>query len=89
MMHSMFAVAVGMILAAETLGGPQAVPTPEQVAWHHAEMGMFIHFAPNTWQDSEYDRRDTPLDQINPEQFSTPTSGWTWRKAWAHDISYL
>ncbi len=70
-MHSMFAVAVGMILAAETLGGPQAVPTPEQVAWHHAEMGMFIHFAPNTWQDSEYDRRDTPLDQINPEQLDT------------------
>ncbi len=56
---------------AEDLTGPRAVPTPEQVAWHDAEIGMFIHFAPNTWQDSEYDRRDTPLDQINPERLET------------------
>jgi alpha-L-fucosidase len=56
---------------AEDLSGPRALPTAEQVAWHDAEIGMFIHFAPNTWQDSEGDRRDTPLDQINPEKLDT------------------
>ncbi len=70
-MTSMFAVAVGVFLAAHDLGGPRAMPTPEQVEWHNAEMGMFIHFAPNTWQDSECDRRDTPLDKINPEKLDT------------------
>jgi len=32
---------------------------------------MFIHFAPNTWQDQEYDHRSTPLDQINPAKLDT------------------
>ena len=27
---------------------------------------MFVHFAPNTWQDKEYDARTTPLTEINP-----------------------
>jgi alpha-L-fucosidase len=70
-MISMVALAVGMILAADDLSGPRALPTPDQVAWQNAEMGMFIHFAPNTWQDSEGDRRDTPLDRINPEKLDT------------------
>ena len=29
-------------------------------------MGMFIHFAPNTWQNSEYDNLSTPPSVINP-----------------------
>jgi alpha-L-fucosidase len=29
-------------------------------------MGMFIHFAPNTWQNSEYDTLSTPPSAINP-----------------------
>lgn len=70
-MISMLAVAVGMLLSAEELTGPKALPTPEQAAWHDTEIGMFIHFAPNTWQDCEYDRRDTPLDQINPIKLDT------------------
>lgn len=49
----------------------RARPTPEQAAWQDCELGMFIHFAPNTWQDEEYDRRDTPLDKINPEHLDT------------------
>jgi alpha-L-fucosidase len=28
---------------------------------------MFVHFAPNTWQDREYDDRSTPLSAINPD----------------------
>lgn len=50
---------------------PRAKPSPEQLAWQDAEIGMFIHFAPNTWQDQEYDARTTPLDQINPAQLDT------------------
>lgn len=46
-------------------------PTPQQAAWHDCEIGMFIHFAPNTWQDQEYDGRTTPLSEINPVQLDT------------------
>lgn len=28
-----------------------ARPTPQQVAWHDLVLGMFIHLAPQTWQD--------------------------------------
>ncbi len=28
---------------------------------------MFVHFAPNTWQDREYDDRSTPLSAITPD----------------------
>jgi alpha-L-fucosidase len=32
---------------------------------------MFVHFAPNTWQDREYDDLSTPLSAINPAQLDT------------------
>jgi alpha-L-fucosidase len=48
-----------------------ARPTPEQVAWHDTEIGMFIHFAPNTWQDLEGDDLSTPLANINPAKLDT------------------
>ena len=34
-------------------------------------MGMFVHFAPNTWQDKESDNLSTPLSAINPEKLNT------------------
>lgn len=43
-----------------------ARPTADQTAWADLEIGMFVHFAPNTWQDKEYDERTTPLREINP-----------------------
>jgi len=48
-----------------------AKPTPLQAAWQDLELGMFIHFAPNTWQDQEYDDRTTPLEKINPKDLNT------------------
>jgi len=44
-----------------------ARPTPEQVVWQDLEIGMFVHFAPNTWQDLEYDNRSTPLSAMQPD----------------------
>ena len=44
-----------------------ALPTAAQRAWADLEIGMFIHFAPNTWQNQEYDDRTTPLAQITPD----------------------
>jgi alpha-L-fucosidase len=49
-------------LAADSL----ARPTPAQLAWQDLELGMFIHFAPNTWQDKEYDDRSLPPSAIMP-----------------------
>ena len=46
---------------------PLARPTPAQLAWADLEIGMFIHFALNTWQNKEYDDRSTPLAQISPD----------------------
>src|SRR5438105_7190228 len=46
-------------------------PTPEQLGWQDAEIGMFIHFAPNTWTDQEYDDLSLPLSKWNPEKLDT------------------
>jgi alpha-L-fucosidase len=61
----MFALLASFALAVLPL------PSPEQVEWQDCEMGMFLHFAPNTWQDQEYDNLSTPLSQINPEKLDT------------------
>lgn len=44
-----------------------ALPTAAHRAWADLEIGMFVHFGPNTWQDEEYDTRTTPLDRITPD----------------------
>ncbi|MFH1738610.1 MAG: alpha-L-fucosidase [bacterium] len=48
-----------------------ALPTLEQIVWQDYEIGMFIHFSMNTWQDQEYDDLSTPLSQFNPRQLDT------------------
>jgi alpha-L-fucosidase len=48
-----------------------ARPSPQQLAWHDLELGMFVHIAPQTWQDSESDRMSTPLAAINPGKLDT------------------
>ncbi len=48
-----------------------ARPSVEQRAWQDLGMGMFVHFAPNTWQDLESDDLSTPLAKINPAKLDT------------------
>lgn len=55
----------------ESLPAPRALPTPDQAAWQDLEIGMFVHFAPNTWQDVESDNLSTPLSEINPKRLDT------------------
>ncbi len=43
------------------------LPTRNQLQWSDLEVGMFVHFAPNTWQDREYDDRSVPPSAINPD----------------------
>lgn len=71
LMAVMVAISLVAVAGAAESTEDRARPTPEQVAWQDAELGMFIHFAPNTWQDEEYDKRTTPLEQINPERLDT------------------
>jgi alpha-L-fucosidase len=58
-----------------SLGSPAneklALPSADQGAWQDLEIGMFVHFAPNTWQDREYDDLSTPLSAIDPAQLDT------------------
>ncbi|MGD8451505.1 MAG: alpha-L-fucosidase [Phycisphaerae bacterium] len=57
---------------AQSTGVPGlARPTPAQIAWQDCELGMFIHFAPNTWLDREYDDLALPLERFNPAELNT------------------
>lgn len=57
----------GLVRAAENAGVPRAIPSTDLLAWQDLEIGMFVHFAPNTWQDKEGDDLSTPLSAINPD----------------------
>ena len=48
-----------------------ATPTPEQAAWHDLELGMFIHFGLETYQDTETDDFSTKLQDFNPSKLDT------------------
>jgi alpha-L-fucosidase len=48
-----------------------ARPTLDQLKWQDLEMGMFIHFAPNTWQGVEQDNLSTPLSEVKPKLLNT------------------
>lgn len=57
--------------AESALSTPRALPSTDQIAWQDLEMGMFVHFAPNTWQNVESDNLSTPLSAINPVKLDT------------------
>jgi len=61
----------GALPSLAAAGVATARPTPQQVAWQDLEFGMFVHFAPNTWQDTESDNLSTPLSEINPARLNT------------------
>lgn len=64
--------ASNVVHSAMTSQSPKlALPTPQQLAWQDMEMGMFVHFGPNTWQDLESDDLSTPLSAINPKELDT------------------
>ena len=63
--------ATRQIALAQTEPAPKAIPTLAQITWQDMEVGMFVHFAPNTWQDRESDTLKTPLSDINPEKLDT------------------
>ncbi len=63
-------------IASETFGEfvplrPRAHASEDQAAWQDLELGMFVHFAPNTWQDVESDNLSTPLSAIDPKHLDT------------------
>lgn len=43
-----------------------AKPTAEQAAWQDMEMGLFIHFGPSTFENTQQDECTFPLDKFNP-----------------------
>ena len=68
--HFSKSLAFANVLA--TTEHPQlTLPTAKQLAWQDMEIGVFMHFAPNTWQDLESDDLSTPLSAINPKQLDT------------------
>lgn len=62
------ALGVGLQAAAAL---PLARPTPQQVAWHHLELEMFIHIGPATWEDVQHSNLTAPLSAINPAELDT------------------
>lgn len=74
--RSLRAAVACLSLAGPVAAQPQpehdlALPTPQQRAWQDLEIGMFIHIAPQTWQDRESDDLSTPLSAINPDKLDT------------------
>ena len=53
-------------IACQSLPAQQAIPTPDQLAWHELEFYWFIHFGPNTFTDKEWGHGDEPEDIFNP-----------------------
>ena len=44
-------------------------PSPAQVEWLGASVGVFVHWGPSVYQGTEYDNLSTPREQINPDRF--------------------
>jgi alpha-L-fucosidase len=45
------------------------MPSPQQIAWQEAAVGLFFHWAPNVYQGREGDDLSTPREKINPDRF--------------------
>ena len=49
----------------------QAMPSADQLAWQDLEIGMFVHFQPNTVSGKEYDDRAIDLGQLKFKNLNT------------------
>ncbi len=45
-------------------------PSRSQAEWQNAEIGVFVHWAPNVYQGSEGDNLSTPNEKIDPDRFN-------------------
>jgi len=48
-----------------------ARPSADQLAWQDLELGMFVHLAPQTWEDKEEDDLSIEPSAMNPEKLDT------------------
>ena len=48
---------------------PLPLPSASQADWLDAQIGIFIHWAPNVYQGTEGDNLSTPRERINPDRF--------------------
>ncbi|MEI7903413.1 MAG: alpha-L-fucosidase [bacterium] len=62
------AAATSAVVAADPPQLP--LPTSHQADWLDAQIGVFIHWAPNVYQGSEGDNLSTPRERINPDRFN-------------------
>ena len=69
--HFLAGIVVALLSAGPVVHAEPARPTADQVLWQSYEIGMFVHFSMNTWQDQEYDDLSTPLSEFNPERLDT------------------
>lgn len=71
MQHAALLAAFAILMAASPTAlraqDPATRPSPQQLGWHAYEVGMFLHFAPQTWKDSEYDDGTFPASKIDPQ----------------------
>ena len=61
-------------------------PSPQQLAWQDLEIGVLIHFGPNTWMDREWGDGKADPAVFNPAQFDPEQ--WV-RAAQAAGAKYL
>ena len=48
-----------------------AVPSPQQLAWHKDEYYLFLHFGPNTFTGKEWGHGDEKTEIFQPDQLDT------------------
>lgn len=60
-----------LVAVAAAAADPTGLPAPSlsQTAWHDAEIGLFVHWAPNVYQGTEGDNLTTPRNRILPDRF--------------------